>query len=56
MASIDETENSELSGLDDAGNNTSNGLRSHASRRYREVAVDESSQTGIFLNYIRSIN
>lgn len=56
MASMDETENSESSGLDDVGSNASHGFRSHSSRRYREAAVDEASQTGIFLNNIRSIN
>ncbi|XP_015894382.1 pre-mRNA-splicing factor ATP-dependent RNA helicase DEAH7 [Ziziphus jujuba] len=45
MASMDETENSESSGLDDVGSNASHGFRSHSSRRYREAAVDEASQT-----------
>lgn len=48
MASVEEEENFESSGIEDVGSNSSNNTRKHASRKYREIAVNETSQIGIF--------
>ncbi|XP_043691345.1 pre-mRNA-splicing factor ATP-dependent RNA helicase DEAH7 [Telopea speciosissima] len=45
VSSIDEDEKSASSGLDEVGGNVSNSGRSHASRRYRETAADETSHS-----------
>lgn len=48
MASIEEVENSESSGIEDIGSIASNNTRKHASRKYREIAVNETPVIGIF--------
>lgn len=48
MASLDEEEKSAISEVDDIENDSTNGPRSHASRRYREMAASGSSLAGIF--------
>ncbi len=48
VASMEEEENSESSGLDEVGSNANSGARNHASRRYRET---NASETG---NYFSS--
>lgn len=45
MASLEEEENSESSGLDEVGSDANSGTRNHAGRQYRESTA---SKTGNF--------
>lgn len=45
-ASMDEEEKFETCGIDEVGSNITNGVRSHASRRYRETSASEITDAG----------
>lgn len=42
VASLEEEENSESSGLDEVGSNANSGTRNNVGRRYRESAASET--------------
>lgn len=52
VASLEEEENSESSGLDEVGSNATSGTRNNVSRRYRESAASETGNV-LFLYFVK---